>query len=930
MKLNDLIDALAAEVELAIPDLDRALDMLATAPVEEPAFMDALDLYAGQAQRMGEAAALAGFPGLEAVCQHVAGNTLLLPGLEPADRGTVVGFLRAWPLLTVHHLRNLSDPSTAAGLVDHLRAAPLPMEEDEALKVMHMLGAMPLLVQGTGDADQPLRPVLATPAEVDLAVPADADERMLAGFQQEAPEQVRLLVAHAQRLAAGHGDADTLAAAKRVAHTLKGSGAILGVRGIAALGHHLEDILEHLERSPGAVAPAVADTLLDAAWCLEQMVGYLTAGDEAPQQALAVLQAVLDLANRLDRGESPQDAPPQRPQALAPAPQPAEPATGAAPAGGQALRVNLARIDALFRVTGEAGVQVAAMETRTKALLERARALVTQNLRVQRRLFELETLVDVRGLASLRGGGQREGFDTLELDQYSELHSTTHALVEEAADARALAAGLEEELAQLAGLQAQHRRAQQELQHLVVGTRMAEVGSLASRLQRTVRATAKATGKLAELAIEGGATLVDGEVLARLAEPLLHVLRNAVDHGIEPPAARAAAGKPEAGRIQLAFRRQGQQLVVTCRDDGAGLDLAAVRRRAVERGLLDAARQLSDEETARLVLLPGFSTRDQVTEVSGRGVGLDVVRDFAVAMRGSVRIATRAGDGCTIELRLAASMTTVQSLVVQAAGQRFALPAVQVLRAVPRGVGSFEMQGGRSVFREGRKVIPALRLAHAAGLAEAAPLPDGELHAVVVRLDDQEHALGVDALLDARDLLVKPPGRYARHLRGVAGLSILGDGEVAVSLDLAQLLHAGAAAAPRRVAAGAAAPQAARKGVLIVDDALSVRNTLQQLVQDAGWQAHTARDGMEAVQALRRFRPDAVLTDLEMPNMNGVELTAHIRAQEPLRGLPVIMITSRSQDKHRRLAQEAGVDTYLTKPYRDEELLETLRQALAA
>jgi chemosensory pili system protein ChpA (sensor histidine kinase/response regulator) len=201
---------------------------------------------------------------------------------------------------------------------------------------------------------------------------------------------------------------------------------------------------------------------------------------------------------------------------------------------------------------------------------------------------------------------------------------------------------------------------------------------------------------------------------------------------------------------------------------------------------------------------------------------------------------------------------------------------------------------------------------------------------VIVRLDDETRALAVDRLIDSRELLVKSPGRYARHVRGVVGLSILGDGSVAVNLDLAQLLATGAQRKVLPAAAPAAAPrQPALPGVLIVDDALSVRNTLVQLVQDAGFRAESARDGIDAIDALRVFKPDVVLTDLEMPNMNGIELTTHIRSDNDLKGLPVIMITSRSQEKHRRMATEAGVDSYITKPYNDGELLRTIREALA-
>ena len=1183
MKLKDLVQALASEIEAAGPELEDGLALLAELELEDPNFLDALDAYSGQAQRIGEAAEMAGFPGLAAVCTHVAENTLLLASQAPAQRGPSVEFLFAWPVLVVHYLRNLEDPSASAGLVDHLVRAPSPLEDDQALKLAHMLGAMQGQMSGALAGNEPSRPVLATPQDVALDIPGDVDNRLLEGFFTEAPGQARNLVELARKLASGHGTGDDLPAAKRVAHTLKGSGAIIGLRGLTVLGHHLEDILEHFEHEGGVVGPAATSALLDAAYCLEQMVDHVLGNDDYPQQAQAVLQAVLDLANRIDRGEDvgaaqprvaavvlhdalhdvlpdalpdalpgvlpdaqpdvqpdaapiaqpvAQDlappllsevislpAPPQlelpvlhevvampgdepladslpaaaqeaitgppaavltelptaplvqapvdgsvieaqadsvlpgaavevevpahideaagldeghallqaesqvmaletstplaaqqAPAASTDAPgapdvpdltdqrdQPAPAAAiwaladsieapGSAPAApvllplppfsepgslqpavvlnarpassnqpqaqpsaASALRVPVEQIDEMFRTSGEISVHTAAMEARMKALGDAARQLLAQNLRVQKRLFELETVIDVRSLSVLRTrglgqAGEQDGaapFDPLEMDQYSEMHSTAHALMEEAADARALANKLEEEIARTVSVQAVQQHLAKTLQHLVMGTRLTPVAGLASRLHRNVRNTCQATGKQAELMLQGGDTLIDGDVLSRLAEPLLHMLRNAVDHGLETPTERVAAGKPEQGRIELSFSRQGQQVVLRCQDDGRGLDHAAIRRRAIERGLLTPEQTPSDDELARLILVSGFSTRQVINELSGRGVGMDVVREWATAMNGSIRLISRPGQGCLVELRFAASLSSMHVLIVEAAGQRFALPSVQVERALPRGVGHFEWVADKLVYRlpgsgsggdEG-SVRPAVRLTELAGLGADSDAPLAELDAVLVRLDERITAVAVERLLDAREVLIKGPGRYVRHVHGVAGLSILGDASVAVNLDLPQLL----ARAPRRqgaavlpaTAKAAAAPRSL-PGVLIVDDALSVRNALQQMAQDNGYTVATARDGLEAAAALASFKPDLVLTDLEMPNMNGIELTAHIRGQAAHQHLPVLMITSRSQDKHRRAAEAAGVDAYITKPYNDAQLLQAMADALAA
>jgi chemotaxis protein histidine kinase CheA/CheY-like chemotaxis protein len=955
VKLNDLIGALAAEIERAQPQLNHDLDLLATLDADDNRFLETLDEYSGLAQRMGEAAEMVGFPGLQAVCNHVLENTLALPMIPVSERGALIKFLRDWPPLIIYYLQNISDPTTAAGLVDHLVHAPYPLGEDQALKVMHMLGAMPLQLQMPGAGDgHAMRPVLATAEDIALVVSPDVDKTMLEGFLQEAPEQARYLVDLARNMASGQGDSSDLVAAKRMAHTLKGSGSIIGLRGLTSLGHHFEDILDHFESQGGEVIKPVADTLLDAAYCLEQMVAYVGGHEDYPDQAQGVLQKVLDLANRIDRGESLEE-----PLTRATAEIRAFPTPGpaAAPPSERAdqdvavvkqdlpsavtrnatpLRVSVKQVDELFRVSGEVSVHTAAMEERIKDLTELSRALFEQNLRVQKRLFELETVVDVRALTMMRARTRRTeeaAFDPLEMDQYSELHSTAHALIEEAADARALTVKLEEGISQLSSVQTRQQRLSKDLQHLVIGTRMAEARLLEPRLQRNVRTTCQATGKQAELVLKGGESLIDGDMLQRLAEPLLHLLRNAVDHGIEPPEERIAAGKNPMGRIELNYSRQGQQVVLQCQDDGRGLDLAAIRYRAIERGLITADQVLSGDDVARLILLPGFSTRDTVSEVSGRGIGLDVVRDWVSSMNGTIRITTRDGKGCTIELRFPASFSTMQSLIVEVSGQRFALPSLQIEQALPRGVGSFERVGEKLVYRHGKRVLQGIILADPAGLPLDSDKALEDYDAVIVRLDTKIYGMAVDRLIDSRELLVKNPGRYARHIRGVMGLSILGDGSVAVNLDLMQLM--GNEGVRRQVrtmenALPQISPQKAMPGVLIVDDALSVRTSLQQLVQDAGFRAQVARDGIDAIDTLNSFNADVILTDLEMPNMNGIELTTHIRSRADLKAMPVIMITSRSQEKHRRLAEQAGVSRYITKPYNDTDLLQTIRQALAA
>ncbi len=931
MKLSDLISALADEINIIRPELAQQLQELSTRKMDDQALVEAAQFYNEQLQRMGEAADMVGFPGLQGVCQHVADNIEQLLSKPVDERGDFIPFLERWPDLIVHYLHNLEDPSAAAGLVDFLRDAPLPLDEDEALKVMHKLGFFPGAMSALDDEEQPPRPVVASADDMSLAIPEDVDPTLLEGFYQEAPGQTEYLVQLLGNLLAGEGTVSDLAAAKRIVHTIKGTGAIIGLSGLANLGHHFEDILEYFENKDGQVSPHIATVLLDGAHCMAQMIAHLMGQDDYPDQAINVYQNILDIANTIDH-EGDLDKITLRHQTAAPVPVQA-PAAKNTPAAG-ALRVSLKRIEELFRISAEVSVHSAAMESQIKDLSEFSQRLRTQQLRVKKRLFELETVVDVRSLAMMHATDRHnaeDGFDPLELEQYNELHSTTHALLEEFNDIMLLSEQLSQTLAGLSSMENRQQVLARDLQHLVIGTRMSEVNSLEARLQRNIRTTCQMTGKQARLVITGGETLIDSDVLSQLADPLLHLLRNAVDHGIEMPERRIAVGKDPVGTIHLDFSAQGQQIFMRCEDDGKGLDYQRILQRGIDNGLVSEDADLSKDDIGRLIFMSGFSTRDSVSEVSGRGVGLDVVREWLDTMNGSIHITSETGKNTVMTLNFASSLTTVQSLIVESSKQAFALPAVQIQQALSHDEGEFVESGESLQYHHNGRIYAAKRLSDLLGFAEQTPLAGA--FAVLMRIQDELWTIAVDRLIDSRELLLKPPGIYIRHIPGIVGTSILGDGSVAIHLDMPQLLSQATSSRYQAMRthspADLSGDQISNK-VLIVDDSLSVRNTLQELVQDAGFRVKTARDGIEAVNLLDDFNPQIVLTDLEMPNMNGIELTSHIRNREGMQTLPIIMITSRSQAKHRDMAIQAGVDAYFSKPYNDGEIIQAINGMLAA
>ena len=463
---------------------------------------------------------------------------------------------------------------------------------------------------------------------------------------------------------------------------------------------------------------------------------------------------------------------------------------------------------------------------------------------------------------------------------------------------------------------------------MTMGTRMVSFGTVRSRLERAVRQTCRATGKEAGLTLVGSEVQIDGDVLDRLMPALMHAVRNSIDHGIEPPDCREEAGKPRQGRVEIALHRSGNQLELTFQDDGQGLDLERVRAKAVANGLLPAAADPSPQDLALLTLRPGFSTRERATQVSGRGVGMDVVASIVRALNGTLAIDSESGAGYRLRARIPASLLTIYCVLIQCDDRPIAIPASAVRQAVLSDEGELRetAQGWR--FRYGDDDYPLVHMDALLGL----PPPDlsrpQRRPVLLVACDTGDRAVMVEALLDGRDLGAKRPGPLVPRIPGLLAASVLGDGRVAPILDLPAILASESGADLSALAAGEVIDRVKLPTVLIVDDSLSMRRALTQLVADGGYRPLTARDGMEAIRILAREPVDLLLVDMEMPQMNGLELTAHVRTQPKTGAMPIAMITSRSAERHRREALRVGVDRYFVKPYRDDEVLDFIHRTL--
>ena len=939
----ELVAVLLEELPLMEEPLQHLLQAEMCAQEAPAGRAEACEVYTDYLERFAEAAEAVGFSALQQVVASMRENLSLLAAQSRAFTPGEIDLLAAW---SGHASAYLQAPYSAAacrGLIEWLRAPdwPLPLAAEEAQTLVSLLQAPILPDAELEEAVEP-RPAQAAPEDVSLALPDDVNTELVDALLQELPAQTQTFSEAIANLIAG-GSLDDVNIAQRTAHTLKGAGNTVGVTGLATLTHHLEDILVALAKQKALPAPALALSLMNAADCLEAMSEALCGVGETPDNAQEVLQEVLDWANHIDREGLPaagDAAAPGLVTTSAAEPQPGAPRAEVAPedspqkpqgqAQSPAARKQVATelVDDLLRLGGETIILSGQVHEQVRRIEERMRAMQAEFERLRQLGGDLERLIDIRDLSTDRRQ-QRDSsdFDPLEMDQYSELHTTSRMLVEAATDARQLGGMVTEQLQRLDTILLTQERLNRETQETVLSARMVPIKTHVSRLERSVRQTCRLTGKQAQLHVSGADTLMDGEVLSELIDPLMHILRNAVDHGIESPVQRSAAGKPDSGNLWLAFTREGNNILVRCRDDGAGFDYAAIRRAAESRGLLEPGQAVSEEDLQDMLLMPNFSTRSQVTQTSGRGVGLDVVYSHVVGHGGSMTLKSDTGTGSTIALRLPVSLVSTHALLVRLRGQVIAIADRGIEQILHAADGKERKLGDQVTLQVGQQLYPVKPLDEILGLApdprssQRAPTP-----VLLVRDRTGITAVPVQEVMAGTDLVVKEFGRYVPRMPGIVGATILGDGAVTPVLDLPELMSGirrPARQAESAAAAGGVEHEAQRLPVaLVVDDSLSARRALAQVMQDAGYEVRTARDGLEAVEIAQARRPDIVLADMEMPRMNGIELTSHLRARPDTADLPVIMITSRSSAKHRRQAEDAGVNVYLTKPFLDDQLLD--------
>ncbi len=598
-------------------------------------------------------------------------------------------------------------------------------------------------------------------------------------------------------------------------------------------------------------------------------------------------------------------------------------------------RQELARVDAdlldqLLNNAGEVSIGRARLEQQIGSIDFNLGELSRTVTRLKEQLRKLEIETEKQILNKFEAdGGHRSDFDPLELDRYSAIQQFSRALAETASDVASIQQLLESLTRDTQNLLQQQARTVTELQNGLMRTRMVPFQRHVQRLSRIVRQAATDTGKQAELVVDGASGEVDRQVLERMLPPFEHMLRNAVVHGIEAPEERERRGKSPVGRIQLALRREGAEVIVEITDDGAGMNLSAIRDKALSLGMLRPGQTVSDSDAMQLVLEPGFSTATSVTQNAGRGVGMDVVANEVKRLGGALHMETRFREGTRFVIRLPFTLAITHALVVRTADEYYALPLPMVegvVRLAREEVQAHLAQSSAS-YLYGNINYRFQQLASFVGL-ESAPASANEttLPVVLVRAGDHSTAIVAEELVGSREIVVKSVGPQISSIRGISGATILGDGRIVIILDVAALVRTDLSARPETTVARDKADT--RPVALVVDDSITVRRVTQRLLERNGLRVLTARDGVDAVELMKENIPDVILLDIEMPRMDGYEVAAHVRNDPRLRDIPIIMITSRVGEKHRARAIEIGVDDYLGKPYQEAQLLEAIEPLL--
>ncbi len=842
---------------------------------------------------------------------------------------------------------------------DASRLSTLLAELKRELDSLHAAGAAPAATTVEPASPAPrddvdsAGPVLDDPVRRELAEFFASNAEVAAYFVPEATEHLDAMTTALLAIERGGGEED-LARLFRSMHTIKGAAYVVGCVRVGELAHRAEDLLVAVREGDATLSPPALEALFVTVDVLKLMLG-LTSNPAASITAVAAdvrgrLEALLaapSAASAISEAVAAPAPPLEAPSissapslALAPRRRPL-PASAAARRGPrQTIRVNLERLDALMDLIGELVTGRSRVDRRLEELDRLSASLFASRARLAEAVTEFERRqLDPRRATPAAppaaekpaGIGQSglsvaEMFAELEFDRYDDAGMFARSIAEIASDI----AELQAELVRL------NRTLRDDVGHVhrltaairaeIGRARLVPVGNLFTRFVRQGKEAARAAGKQVRIETLGETVELDTSVIEQIVDPLLHLVQNAIGHGIESADERRALGKPPIGAVTLSAAHQGGAVILEVADDGRGIDPGLIRRRAVARGFVaaDTAAALSDREAIDLIFLPGFTTATSVTTASGRGIGMDVVRTNVRRLNGEIDVASTVGEGTRFTLRLPLTVLVSEALLVRVGAETFAvaLNSVHLVTALSPDRVKPGLRG--EALTIGEDTVDLVSLAGVLGLPET---PRGVRRPVLVlRGAGRLLAVEVDEVLHKQDIVIKPLGGFLEGAGPFAGATVTADGRVVLLLDAVGVSERVATKARADRAASAAAAQVdvasrtapPRKRVLLVDDSISVRRFVGQMLEKAGFEVATAADGADAIARLADAAFDVVVTDLEMPRVNGYELIDDLRRRPATRALPVIVLTTRAGDKHVALARQLGVEHYVTKPVEEQ------------
>jgi chemosensory pili system protein ChpA (sensor histidine kinase/response regulator) len=820
--------------------------------------------------------------------------------------------------------------------------------------------AEPLLDEG--DLDLMPVPVLPeAPGDPLAGIRDDVDDQLLPIFLEEAQDLFPRAGEGLRAWRREPANDEHASELRRTLHTFKGSARMAGAMRLGQLAHLMESRLvsgEEVLAGSEELFEALDSDLDQIAFVLERLQRSefnsplpKRAVEAEPAEEVALAAAGETLARGYAEPLAVPASAPEPAEAAPPLLPPRVAAVTTAPAhasfeapeddeeGGTAdaqqramLRVRADMIDLLVNESGEISIARARVEGELRVLKNNLLELTNSVIRLRNQVREIEIQAESQIQSTLNIMQDRQDeFDPLEFDRYTRFQEVSRSLTEGVNDVSTIQQALLKNLDDAEAALLAQARLSRDVQQQLFGIRTVPFGSLTERLYRILRQTAKELDKKVNLELGGTQVELDRSVLERLVGPLEHLLRNALDHGIERREVRLASGKPETGEIQLNVAQQGNEVVLTLVDDGAGLDFARIREKAEGLGLIAPGIEVAPTQLIECIFAPGFSTAAAVTQVSGRGIGMDVVRGEITELGGRVEVSTVAGRGTTFTLYLPLTLAVAQAVLVRAGGRLYAIPSpmvaqVQQIKSEPLinlyVTREINWQNNHFPFH----YLPRL-------LGDELHNPDTLRYNPVLLLKSgpQRVAIHVDEMLGNQEVVVKNIGSQLARVTGISGATVLGSGEVVLIINpvlLATRLEAAALASAAGHGPAAAEAETVTKAatVMIVDDSLTVRKITGRLLSREGYETVSAKDGLDALQVLNEVTPDVILLDIEMPRMDGFEFAKTVRAEARTRHLPIIMITSRTAEKHQARARELGIDVYLGKPFQEEELLEHIKR----